>query len=218
MSPPTIDELVLADDPGSWSRLGFRLDGSVCELGRVRVRFTGAGPGAAIASWSLREPVSTELDGLPTIRSAAAIREPAQAQPNGVLRIDHIVAMSPAFERSLAAIQAAGLDLRRVREEPTPAGAPRQAFFRLGEEILELVQEPDEAVARGGGPDRPARFWGLAVLTDDIDRTASAFGAHVGTIRDAVQRGRRIATVARSAGLRLPLALISVASPREPVA
>ena len=43
------------------------------------------------------------------------------------------------LDRSVRALQAAGLDLRRVREQPTPAGAPRQAFFRLGErQFLDL--------------------------------------------------------------------------------
>jgi len=126
-----------------------------------------------------------------------------------VIRIDHVVAVSPAFERSVAALQRAGLDLRRVREEPTPAGAPRQAFFRLGAEILEMVAEPDEVTERAGGPDRPLIFWGLALLTADIDVTAAAFAPHAGDPRSAVQPGRRIATVKRSAGLCVPVALIT---------
>ena len=66
--------------------------------------------------------------------------------------IDHLVAMSPDLDRSVEVLHSAGLDLRRIREQPTPAGAPRQAFFRLGEAILELVQEPEEALAaRGDG-------------------------------------------------------------------
>jgi hypothetical protein len=106
-------------------------------------------------------------------------------------------------------MQAAGMDLRRVRDEPTPAGAPRQAFFRLGREILELVEEPEDVVAAKGGADRPVRFWGLAVLVDDIDATVEAMAPHAGPARAAVQPGRRIATVARSAGLAIPLALIT---------
>ena len=39
-------------------------------------------------------------------------------------------------------LRAAGFDLRRLREGPTPGGSPRQAFFRLGEVILEVVQAP----------------------------------------------------------------------------
>jgi hypothetical protein len=121
--------------------------------------------------------------------------------------------MTPALDRTAEALQAAGLDLRRMREEPTPAGAPRQAFFRLGEEILEVVQEPEEVVARAGGTDRPARFWGLALTVEDLDRTAQRLGRDVGEIRPAVQRARRIATLRRSAGLAVPIALMSPAQP-----
>jgi hypothetical protein len=106
-------------------------------------------------------------------------------------------------------LQQAGLDLRRVREQPTPAGAPRQAFFRLGAEILELVAEPDDVVERSGGRERPAHFWGLALRVSDLERTVEGLGEHAGTIRDAVQPGRRIATVRRSAGLTIPIALMS---------
>ncbi len=133
----------------------------------------------------------------------------AATHPNGVAAIDHIVAMSPALDRSVAALRAAGLDLSRIREEPTPAGAPRQAFFRLGEEILEVVQEPERAVERGGGADRPARLWGLALLAPELDRAVAALAEHAGEPRDAVQAGRRIATIKRSAGLAVPVALIS---------
>jgi hypothetical protein len=212
MASATIDELTLADDPGAWEALGFLLEGDTCRLGGVRVRLAGKDSGGrGILSWSLIGVESPELDGLPTAisRSAEASPAPGATHPNGVRGIDHVVAMSPAFERSLAALQAAGLNLRRVREEPTPAGAPRQAFFRLGGEILELVQEPAEIVARDGGPDRPARFWGLALLSEDLDHTVAAMGDHVSEIRPAVQPGRRIATVRRTAGLSVPLALMS---------
>jgi hypothetical protein len=217
MTQATIDELTLADDPVRWSELGFDVTGDTCRLGTVLVRFEGEGQEPGIVGWSLRGIASTELDGLPTTRSHATVPQPAPVHPNGTVAIDHIVAMSPLFQRSVDSLQAAGLDLRRVREEPTPAGAPRQAFFRLGSEILELVQEPDEVVERAGGPDRPARFWGLALQVEDLERAAQAFGPHLGAIRPAVQAGRAIATLKRSAGLAAPLALMST-TPRQETA
>ncbi len=118
--------------------------------------------------------------------------------------------MTPNLDRSVEALQAAGLDLRRIREQPTPAGAPRQAFFRLGEVILEVVQEPEEVLAaRPDGTDGPARFWGLALLSEDLELTVEQLGEHVSEIRAAVQPGRRIATLRRSAGLAVPVALMS---------
>jgi hypothetical protein len=205
----TIDELLIEDAPDRWSALGFAVSDGRCRLGTVWLEFTEPGRSPGIVGWSLRGVASAELDGLSTRLSDRPPAPAAPAQPNGVIAIDHVVAVSPALDRSVQALQAAGLDLRRVREQPTPAGAPRQAFFRLGEEILELVAEPDDVVERTGGPDRPARFWGLALRTDDLERTVAAFGEHAGPIRPAVQPGRRIATVRRSAGLAVPLALMS---------
>jgi hypothetical protein len=212
VSSPTIDELLLADAPERWSALGFTvLDGAV-QLGTVRLRLAGAGAGRGILGWSLRAISSTELDGLPTTRSQAP--QPAAAPPhaNGIVRIDHLVAMSPALDRSVRTLQEAGLDLRRVREQPTPAGAPRQAFFRLGAEILEVVQEPQHVLEQHGGPDRPARLWGLALLSQDLDRTVQALAGAAGEPRPAVQPGRRIATLRRDAGLALPVALMSASA------
>jgi hypothetical protein len=211
MPQTTIDELTLADEPGCWSALGFAVSGESCRLGGVRLRLAGADAGRGIVGWSLRDLARAELDGLPTRRSErpADPGEAAAVHPNGVLAIDHVVAVSPSLDRSVRALQAAGLDLRRRREEPTPAGAPRQAFFRLGEVILEVVQEPDEVLERAGGGDRPAFFWGLALHVADLELTVQGLGERVGPIRPAVQPGRSIATLRRSAGLAVPVALMS---------
>jgi hypothetical protein len=208
MQAPTIDELTIADDPDNWRALGFTVDGEECQLGAVRMRFTNGGT-RGIVGWSLRGLGSTELDGLPTSASERPPPQGAVEHANGALAIDHVVAFSPALDRSVQVLQQAGLDLRRIREEPTPTGAPRQAFFRLGAEILELVQEPAEAVSQLGGPDHPSRFWGLAVLVADIDHARELMAPHATEPRAAVQPGRRIATVRRSAGLTVPLALMS---------
>lgn len=208
-SAPTIDELLLADAPERWGALGFTvLDGAV-QLGTVRLRLAGGEAGRGILGWSLRAVSSTELDGLRTTRSQTPQPAPAPPHPNGIVAIDHIVAMSPALDRTVRSLQEAGLDLRRIREQPTPAGAPRQAFFRLGAEILEVVQEPQHVVEQHGGADRPARLWGLALLAPDLDRTVQALAGQAGAPRAAVQAGRRIATLRRSAGLAVPVALMS---------
>jgi hypothetical protein len=205
---PTVDELAVADAPDAWSSLGFAVDGETCVCGDVRIRPAGADAGKGLIGWSLREVESTELDGLPTARSDRQPPAVAPVHPNGVSGLDHVVAISPDLDRTVAALQAAGLDLRRIREQPTPAGAPRQAFFRLGATILEVVQEPAEASERAGG-DRPAFFWGLAFLAPDLEATVAGLGDRVSEVRAAVQPGRRIATLRRSAGLSLPVALMS---------
>jgi hypothetical protein len=209
MAGPTIEELRIADDPANWSTLGFTVTDDACVIGGVSLRFVAREARSGIVGWSLRDLASTALDGLPTTLVDGEPRAPAGAHPNGVIAIDHVVVMSPNLNRSVQALQDAGLDLRRIREEPTPAGAPRQAFFRLGAEILEVVQEPEEIVARAGGPDGPAHFWGMALLVEDLDATCAQMAPHAGEPRAAVQPGRRIATVRRSAGLSVPLALMS---------
>jgi hypothetical protein len=205
----TIDELTVADRPDAWRDLGFAVDGDLCVIGEVRVRLVGTEAGKGLIGWSLRGAAGTELEGLATTRSERPL---ATADPpahrNGVAAVDHVVAIAPALDRTVATLEAAGLDLRRIREQPTPAGAPRQAFFRLGATILEVVQQPAEAIP-AGGEDGPAFFWGLALLAPDLDATLAVLGQRAGEARPAVQPGRRIATLPRSAGLALPVALIS---------
>jgi hypothetical protein len=207
--PVTIDELTVADEPEPWAAIGFTLSDRTCVIGAVRIHLAGANPdGKGLTGWSLREIGTTELDGLPTAISDREPPDERTTHPNGVTAIDHVVAITPALDRTVSGLEAAGLDLRRIRDEPTPAGAPRQAFFRLGTTILEVVQEPVDAIERGG-VDRPAFFWGLALTAPDLDRTVAGLGEHVSAVRPAVQPGRRIATLRRSAGLSLPVALMT---------
>lgn len=208
----TVDEITVADGPDAWSALGFAVDEGTCVVGGVRIRLAGSKTGRGLTGWSLRDAGSTELDGLPTSLSDRRPPTDAPTHANGIAALDHVVAISPDLDRTVAALEGAGLDLRRIREAPTPAGAPRQAFFRLGATILEVVQEPAEASERAGG-DRAAFFWGLAFVAADLDATVAGLGDRVSEARDAVQPGRRIATLRRSAGLSVPVALITPPAP-----
>ena len=214
---PTIDELVVADEPGPWQAAGFRVDSEVCEVGSVRIRLEGEGPMRGVVGWSLRDADSLELDeldGLDTRRSGAP---PAAGgrHPNGVVAIDHVVVMSPDLDRTVAALRAAGFDLRRLRDGATPGGSVRQAFFRMAEVILEVVQAPEGvrlARAPGGSarrPPTPSRFWGISFLVDDMHAASAALGDLLGTPRAAVQPGRQIATLRREAGLGPAIAFMT---------
>jgi hypothetical protein len=206
--PVTLDELIVADTADPWRECGFSVEGDVCAVGETRIRFAPEEGKRGLVGWSLRELGSLDLDGLPTARSDQPPPAEAPAHPNGITSLDHVVAISSDFDRTVEKLVAAGLDLRRIREEPTPAGAPRQAFFRLGSLILEAVQEPPEATERAGG-DRPAFFWGLAFAAPDLERTVAFLGDRVSEIRPAVQPGRQIATLRRNAGLSVPAALLT---------
>src|SRR3954470_5275586 len=204
--PVTVDELVVADPPELWEELGFRVEDDCCDIGTVRIRLDSRA-GKRIASGSRRGVQPNELDGLAPTVSSSEPREPAQPHPNGVVAIDHVVAFCPDLDRTVAALEAAGMDLRRIREEPTPAGAPRQAFFRLGEVILECVQLPDSPELDRS---RAACLWGLAVRTADMDATATYLGDRLGEPRPAVQEGRTIATLKRDARSTVPLAFMTL--------
>ena len=209
VTAPTIDELIVADPPEPWVAAGFEVEDGALEVGSVRFRLAGPEAGRGIAAASARELVAERPDGLPLSVSSEPPREPrSRAHPNGVVSLDHLVAFSPSLERTIAALEAAGLELRRTREEPTPAGAPRQAFFRLAEVILEVIQAPPGS-REARDPDTPARFWGLAFQVSDLDATVDRLGELVGEPRDAVQAGRRIATLRREAGIGPAVAFMS---------
>ena len=190
---PTIDELEIADEPAAWSGAGFDVRDGVCRVSRVRLRLAGRGERRGILAWTLGEEVAGQA---------------APPHPNGAVRVDHVVMLSPDLDRTVAELESEGFDLRRRREGDTPGGSTRQAFFRAGEPILEVVQAPEgTSVARD--PDGPARLWGLAFLVGDMEGTALALGDLLGGPRDAVQPGRRIATLRPDAGLGPAIAFMT---------
>jgi len=200
---PELAGLDLADDPDRWRELGFELDQDRVQLGGIRLRL--GRPGHGITAWTLRHIEAAEIDGLPT-RSASAgehadeLRPRSGLHPNGALGIDHVVVVTPDFERTARALEAAGLPLSRIRQE----GAFRQGFRRLGPAILELVDAGDSGRPR----DRAARFWGLVVIVEDLESLALRLGERLGSIKPAVQPGRRIATLKASAGLTAAVAFM----------
>lgn len=207
---PTIDEIVIGDEPDTWRDAGFAVDpDGTCRIGHVRVRLVGRADGKRIRDWSLRDldldpgAGSGGLDGLPTRSSDAAPCEPAE-HPNGSLLIDHVVLATPDPARTTAAFEAAGLVARRTRATDTYGAPMLQTFFRAGEVIVELIgpQEP--------GGDGPTGFFGLAHTVADLDATAALLGPGLGAPKDAVQPGRRIATLRhRDLGLSVPTAFMT---------
>lgn len=198
---PQLVELSIADPAGRWADLGFAAADGVVDLGGVRL-VLGA-PGAGIVSWSLLgiDPVSS-IDGLATTVIADPPPPVLAEHPNGAVGLDHVVVLSPEFDRTAEALATAGLPLRRVRSVGDAEHAFRQGFRRLGSAILELVE------ARYA-PAGPARFWGLVVIVSDLDALAAMLGAErVSGPKSAVQPGRRIATLRESGGLSMQVAFM----------
>jgi hypothetical protein len=196
---PELAALRVADPPAAWSALGFEVTGTTIDLGGVRIELEPEGRG--ILGWGLRglAPVDA-VDGLPTQVEDGSELVPSPPHPNGAVGLDHVVVLTPRFERTAGALAEAGLELRRIREA---SGGIRQGFRRLGPAILEVVEAPDQ-------PDAPSRFWGLVVIVSDLDALAERLGEHLGKVRPAVQPGRRIATLRESAGLGEAVAFMSV--------
>ncbi len=207
-------ELVIADDPADWARLGFAPGaGGVIALGPLAIRLAGRAAGEGIVALVLDGEVAGDADGLPlrggapaTPASAeAAASRASPAHPNGAVAVDHVVVFTGSRDRTAAALVRAGGQERR-RGGPPELPAP-MAFVRFGPLVVEVAEAPDGAAQRR--PDQPAgaaRFWGVTVTTTDIDAAAALAGRPP---RAAVQPGRRILTVPRDAGLSTALALIT---------
>lgn len=217
-----IGELRVACPIGAWARLGFTpaSDDHLC-LPDFAVRFVAGAEGvpmearenaSAVRGWSLVDvdmgpgtaPRQLVLDGIDTW----VIPEPTCTSPSesslSVIGVDHVVVMTGDLERTCAAVTAVtGAELKRVRD----AGrGVRQGFHRLGSVILEVVERPDLETSTS------ASIWGLVLTVADLDAAVAWLGPDaVSQPRQAVQSGRRIATIATEVGLGMAVALMSPA-------
>ena len=197
--PPDLRGLTIGGPVAPWEALGLAVgaDGAIV-VGGVALRFGAEGTG--IRGWSLAglEPQLTDLDGLVTTVNDEPAPPAGPGHPLGAVAIDHVVALTGDLDRTTGALRAAGLDHRRTRDA---GGGVRQAFFLVGPCLLEVGGPAD-------GHDAAA-FWGLTLVVTDLDAAADLLGDRLGAVKDAVQPGRRIATVRREAGHGVPLALMS---------
>ena len=183
--------LDVADPPERWRALGFTVDADErVALGGVVVALGATGEG--ITGWTLTgaDGAGDEIDGLPTTVTSQPSVETSH-HDNGAIGIDHVVIVTGDFERTAAALAAASMPLRLVRE--SDSDRRRQGFRRLGPAIMEIVEVPDL--------DGVARFWGLVVVVEDLRALHRRLDPHLHEIRPAVQEGRRVATLDGSAGL-----------------
>jgi hypothetical protein len=194
-----IAALVVADPPELWEGLGFAIDDGACWISGIRHELGVSGKG--VVAWSLRG--SESLCELPVSESIPPLGRPNAQHPNGVIALDHVVVATPDLGRTIEAFEAAGIRLRRTRDVGTPQRPTKQAFFKLGETIVEVV---GPAIATQAGP---ARFYGLAFTVADLGETAAFLGDRLRPAKDAVQTGRRIATLDFAAGSTVPLAFMS---------
>ena len=199
--------------PATWVELGFAVTDGVVALGRCSVRpgterlafgvVFSEGPGERPDT--ARRP--TEWLGIPLvpIDHPTANAETPAVHPNGVHTTDHIVVMAPDLDAAVAAIEATGWEVRRERPSTIMGVAVVQLFVWAGTALLEIVcaTEPNEFI-------HEPVLWGVSFAAADLDATVEHLGDRIGTPRDAVQEGRRIATVRRrGTDLGLEIAIMS---------
>lgn len=200
-----IGELLVRSPVEPWQRIGLRIEDGRSWIGGVCLRFIDDahddGVEPALIGWTLVGSPSTPstIDGLPT--SYLDEIEPSTWQHElGVTGIDHVVVMTSSVERTCGEIQrVTGEPLKRIRD----TGTVRQGFHRMGSVIAEVVESD-----RVTGDE--ANFWGFVMVVDDLHETAGRLGPEMlSPPRTAVQPGRLIASFRATAGLGLPIALMS---------
>ena len=200
MARPALTGLFVGDAPEAWEALGFTVDGDHVDVGGVRITLTDDGTG--LRRWALDgvQLAGDEVEGLRTERAPAG---GADDHPNGIVELDHVVVWTPDVDRTVGALSAIGLEKRRERETDSYGGPMRQAFFKPAGGIIEVV---GSAEPQGDGR---AKFFGLDFTSADLDATAAYLVERLKPAKDAVQPGRRIATLRSDAGAGVPIAIMS---------
>lgn len=213
--------ITVADDPAAWEAAGFAVhadEGSVgtVALGPTTIRLSGRTDDRdqrGIRNWTvagLAAPAGAGLvDGIPTTFAPPGEETgPTDpAHPNGATGIDHVVILTPDVDRTTAAFGELGLAVRRIRETDSYGAPMRQAFLRLGPTVVEVVGG-HEGTGQSAA-EAPAGWFGLALDVDDLDAVAALLGEGLGSIKPAVQEGRRIATIRhKTFGMSVAVALM----------
>lgn len=201
--------MTVTDDPDAWRQAGFTLLDTpepLVDLGGIFVAFDAEAPSPISWTFDGLSSDSDDLDGIATMQRPNPYDASEVSNSNGVVHLDHVVMMSPSLPRTVPTLEAAGFEVRRRRDIPQ---GRQQVFLWAGLSIIELVGvlDADENLSV---EEHPSSLWGLAMSTSDIDTAAETLGDLVGGIKDAVQTGRRIATVRTSElGITPTIALLT---------
>jgi|TARA_B100002052_G_scaffold184226_1_gene167864 hypothetical protein len=197
---PSIAELHVGDDPKAWVHLGFNIEDNRCRIGTTDVVFREGQPG--IHAWALRGALPSSFGPIPTSYLDSPIPGLASTHPNSSRGLHHLVLMVPEFKQGRSALTHAGV----VVSPGKVFGSADKKLLRstpmMGDFELELIGPEKEDSSRRWD------LWGLVIAVEDIDVTADLLGDLLGRVKPAIQPGRRIATVSKSAGLGVAIAFL----------
>lgn len=195
--------LTASGERGAWERIGLPFTDATSHL--ADVAFVVSPGDAGLRSWT----VSAGRDGMESVDGIDTfLVDDSPAGPDGSVigpvrgvRLDHVVVNTDDGGRTSDALaRVLGLPLRRIRDAGRGVS---QRFHTLDNCVIEVVSGPHVQ-------HRGARLWGMVLSVSDIDALAAWLGPDVmSPPKDAVQPGRRIATVREAAGLGVPFAVMS---------
>jgi hypothetical protein len=211
--------LTVAGDPDIWRSIGLTVsaDGLVPLFG-TSLRIVAptdadadadAGTDTDTDTDGQRGLVGWAFSGIPDVGDVAGfptevvdVSSPVFASHElGASQLDHLVIFTGSMDDVSEAIEArTGCERKRVRD----LGEMQQGFHRIGRGglIVEIVQHADR--------DRSTEMWGLVLIVDDLDAACALLGEdRISAPKEAVQPGRRIATIRPEVGLGTAVALMS---------
>jgi hypothetical protein len=119
-----VASVTVGDAPAVWTALGFAPRGDRVRVGGLELCL-GVAPGPGLRRVTAVGTGDARVDGL-AFGWTPYGSPSGDEHPNGVVALDHIVVATDDLERTTAALQAAGFELRRVRERA------RQSFLVAG--------------------------------------------------------------------------------------
>ncbi len=199
-----VEWLTVAGDPDVWRSIGLTVaaDGLIPLFGTcLRIVEPGDDGATGLVGWAFSGITDTDdVAGFPAVVVDRG-RPTFAAHDLGAAQLDHVVIFTGDMDAVSGAVESAtGCARKRVRD----LGTMRQGFHRIGAGglIVEIVEHADN--------DRATEMWGLVLIVDDLDAACAVLGEErVGPANDAVQPGRRIATIRTEVGLGTAVALMS---------
>ena len=202
-----LKRLVIGDDPDAWRTAGFSVIGNEIVFGKVTVELAGTSGARGVLGWRI-DGVASDVAGIRTVPSAGEVVSPAPRSgldnTNAIFAIDHVVVETGDLDQTVRDFVEVGMSERRRGQITTPHGERGQSFLWAGRVIIEIVG-PIEARS-----DQRVGIWGLALVSANLQTTSHVLAENISEPRDAIQPGRKIATVNhRALDISVPIVVMS---------